>query len=55
MVEKETKRLEVLKRRQERELNQLSQFELMRKQLQVGALLPAHVSQARESILCQGN
>jgi hypothetical protein len=42
MVEKEAKRLEVLKRRQERELNQLIQFELMRKQLQVGALPPAH-------------
>ena len=35
MVEKEAKRLEVLKRRQERELNQLVQYELMRKALQV--------------------
>ena len=35
MVEKEAKRLEVLKRRQERELNQLVHYELMRKALQV--------------------
>ena len=35
MVEREAKRLEVLKRRQERELNQLVQYELMRKALQV--------------------
>ncbi|CAL5222381.1 g4737 [Coccomyxa viridis] len=34
MVEKEAKRLEVLKRRQERELNQLVHYELMRKALQ---------------------
>ena len=38
MVEKEAKRLEVLKRRQERELNQLVHYELMRKALQVPAL-----------------
>ena len=37
MVEKEVKRLEVLKRRQERELNQLVQYELMCKTLQVSA------------------
>lgn len=38
MVEKEGKRLEVLKRRQERELNQLVHYELMRKALQVPCL-----------------
>ena len=41
MVEKEAKRLEVLKRRQERELNQLVHYELMRKALQVPCLDPA--------------
>lgn len=35
MVEKEAKRLEVVKRRQERELAQMVQYELMRKELQV--------------------
>lgn len=35
MVEREAKRLEVLKRRQEREMGQLVQFELMRKAMQV--------------------
>lgn len=35
MVEREAKRLEVLKRRQEREMNQLVQFELMRNAMQV--------------------
>lgn len=45
MVEKEAKRLEVLKRRQERELNQLIQYELMRKALQVMFLVrtPSHI------------
>lgn len=37
MVEKEAKRLEVLKRRQEREMGQLVQFELMRKAMQACA------------------
>ena len=35
IVEKEAKRLEVVKRRQERELAQMVQYELMRKELQV--------------------
>lgn len=35
MVEREAKRLEVLKRRQEREMGQLVQSQLMRKTLQV--------------------
>ena len=34
IVEKEAKRLEVVKRRQERELAQMVQYELMRKELQ---------------------
>jgi hypothetical protein len=34
IVEKETKRLEVIKRRQERELAQMVQYEVMRKELQ---------------------
>ncbi len=38
MVEREAKRLEVLKRRQEREMGQLVQFELMRKTLQARIL-----------------
>ncbi|CAL8467586.1 g7124 [Coccomyxa elongata] len=36
MVEREAKRLQVLKRRQEREMGQLVQFELMRKDMQAG-------------------
>ncbi len=36
MVEKEAKRLEVMKRRQERELGQMVSFEVMRKAMQVG-------------------
>ena len=35
IVEKEKKRLEVIKRRQERELSQLLQYEVTRQQLQV--------------------
>ena len=35
MVEKEAKRLEVMKRRQERELGQMVSFEVMRKAMQV--------------------
>lgn len=35
IVEKEAKRLEVLRRRQEKELKQMVQFEMMRKELQV--------------------
>ena len=35
MVEIEAKRLEVVKRRQERELAQMMQYEVMRKELQV--------------------
>jgi hypothetical protein len=34
MVEKEAKRLEVMKRRQERELSQLISYEMMRKEMQ---------------------
>ena len=34
MVEKEARRLEVMKRRQERELSQLISYELMRKEMQ---------------------
>ena len=34
MVEKEAKRLEVMKRRQERELSQLIQYEMVRKEMQ---------------------
>ena len=49
MVEKEAKRLEVLKRRQERELNQLVQYELMRKALQVS---PASGSRFAASNCC---
>ena len=37
IVEKETKRLEVIKRRQERELAQMVQYEVMRKELQANA------------------
>lgn len=36
IVEKEQKRLEVVKRRQERELQQLLQYEMTRQELQVG-------------------
>jgi len=35
MVQKEAQRLEVMKRRQERELNQMVAYELMRKEMQV--------------------
>lgn len=35
MVAKEAQRLEVMKRRQERELNQMVAYELLRKQMQV--------------------
>ena len=35
MVAKEAQRLEVMKRRQERELNQMVVYELLRKQMQV--------------------
>lgn len=35
IVEKEAKRLEVIKRRQEREFKQMLHFEMMRKELQV--------------------
>lgn len=34
MVEKEARRLEVMKRRQERELSQLISYELLRKEMQ---------------------
>lgn len=34
MVEREARRLEVMKRRQERELSQLISYELMRKEMQ---------------------
>ena len=34
IVEKETKRLEVIKRAQQRELSQMVQYEVMRKELQ---------------------
>ena len=34
MVEREAKRLEMMKRRQEREMNQLIQFEVLRKAMQ---------------------
>ena len=37
MVQKEAQRLEVMKRRQERELNQMVAYELMRKEMQVVA------------------
>ena len=50
MVEKEAKRLEVLKRRQERELNQLVQYELMRKALQV--LQSSMLCSIRACLLC---
>lgn len=35
MVQKEAQRLEVMKRRQERELNQMVAYEVMRKEMQV--------------------
>ena len=35
MIAKEAKRLEVVKRRQERELAQMVEFEMLRKELQV--------------------
>ena len=56
MVEKEAKRLEVLKRRQERELNQLVHYELMRKALQVTCSYKHLVRTWDEfsSMLCQG-
>lgn len=38
MVEKEAKRLEVMKRRQERELGQMVSFEVMRKAMQVSVI-----------------
>ena len=38
MVEKEAKRLEVMKRRQERELGQMVSFEVMRKAMQASIL-----------------
>ena len=53
MVEKEAKRLEVLKRRQERELNQLVQYELMRKALQVSTASGAQLA-ANDMLCCQG-
>ena len=54
MVEKEGRRLEVLKRRQERELNQVVHYELMRKALQVPCLDTPLSRGLREpaSILC---
>lgn len=42
MVEREAKRLEVLKRRQEREMGQLVHFELMRKAMQARAHITHH-------------
>lgn len=36
MVQKEAQRLEVMKRRQERELSQMVAYEVMRKEMQVG-------------------
>jgi hypothetical protein len=41
MVEREARRLEVLKRRQEREMNQLIQFELLRNAMQACTGCPA--------------
>lgn len=38
MVEKEAKRLEVMKRRQERELGQMVSFEVMRKAMQASVI-----------------
>lgn len=38
MVAKEAQRLEVMKRRQERELNQMVAYELLRKQMQVSGI-----------------
>lgn len=50
MVEREARRLEVLRRRQERELSQLISYELMRKELQEKAEAKArhdlHMQQA---------
>ena len=37
MVAKEAQRLEVMKRRQERELNQMVAYEMMRKEMQVSS------------------
>jgi hypothetical protein len=42
MVEKAAKRLEVLQRRQERELAQLAQFEAARRAMQAHTPMPAH-------------
>lgn len=49
MVQKEAQRLEVMKRRQERELNQMVAYELMRKEMQV--ILPLVGSQQFQSAL----
>lgn len=47
MVEKERQRLEVLKRRQERELQQMVQYEVARKVRGAGALAPRRARGAR--------
>ena len=48
MVEKEAKRLEVLQRRQARELEQLLHYEVARKAMQVPVQAPARSLARRE-------